>query len=376
MKRICLYLVVIMVGCIEPYFPSELKSNEPILIVEGFLNTNGDSKIILARSRSIIDSLQPAFETGATVWIEDENGNTTTLTNTWNGNYILENISLTAPKYRLRITTPDQQQYASEFVPVLNAPEIDSVTWRATNNEKIEVLVSTHGEPTSSPYYQWTFEETWEYRSYLNSQYFFDTNSKSVIYSNQNNYTCWRSGLSSKINIESTNRFNQNRVSNLPLTSFGWNDERTTVKYSILVKQYSLTKDAFTYWQQLKQSNEDIGSIFGPLPSELKGNLKNLEDETKPIVGFFSIGNATQKRIFIPNSAFPPPSTFRITPYRECTYDTLFLSNIPEFSGPPSYLLGGELYDGDRLIGYSYSVAFCVDCRMSGGTNSKPSYWQ
>ncbi|HMR57597.1 MAG TPA: DUF4249 family protein, partial [Cyclobacteriaceae bacterium] len=99
MKRICLYLVVIMVGCIEPYFPSELKSNEPILIVEGFLNTNGDSKIILARSRSIIDSSQPAFETGATVWIEDENGNTTTLTNTWNGNYILENISLTAPKY-------------------------------------------------------------------------------------------------------------------------------------------------------------------------------------------------------------------------------------------------------------------------------------
>lgn len=368
-------LIVILTGCIDPYFPSELTSTESILIVDGFIDTSGSSKLTLARSQSITDLSAPFFEVGAEVWIEDEIGNKITLLDTQDGNYILENANLNASKYRLRIITTNQQEYASEYVSVLDSPQIDSVTWRIAQDENIEILVSSHGEPTSSTYYQWIFEEVWEYRSFLNSMYIFDSNTRSVYYNgNQNIYTCWRSGQSSKINIESTNRFADNRVSNFQLTSFSWNDERTRLKYSILIKQYSLSKDAFNYWQQLKKNNEDIGTIFGSLPSELKGNLINLEDESKPVVGFFSVGTVAQKRIFIKNSDFPPPVAWE-TPYKGCDFDTLFLANIPDFSGPP-YLLGGEIYVGASLVGYAYSTDDCVDCRKSGGTNLKPDYWQ
>ena len=49
----------------------------------------------------------------------------------------------------------------------------------------------------------------------------------------------------------------------------------------------------------MKKNTEDIGSFFGPLPSELKGNIHCLTNPEEPVIGFVTSSAATQKRIFI-----------------------------------------------------------------------------
>lgn len=363
-----------MIGCIEPYNPPLLDNQKPILIIDGFININGQSQIMLSRSQSLNDNSETLFESGADVWVEDEFNNELHFFESATGIYLLEEHTLPAPRYRLRLRTNNADEYASDFVTKIETPQIDSVTWNLTDTDNIEIFVSTHDNNFTNRYYRWSFDETWEYRSFLNSQYTFDDINKIINFKNENIYTCWRSFLSSSINVESTIRFAENRVSNFQLKSFKRDDERVRLKYSILVKQYSLTKDAYDYWLQLKKINQDLGTIFGPLPSEVKGNFRNIKVESEPVIGFFSVGSVTENRIYIKNSDFPPPPIWN-TPYRGCEYDTLFIDKIPEFS-LGSYLIGGELYQGDRLIGYSYSINFCVDCRMSGGSNVKPEFWQ
>ncbi len=373
MRKYSGIILMSLFNCIEPYSPPELKTQDPILIVDGFVNTSGESRITLARLLPLTTDAMPSYENNATVWVEDSDGNKKYFTGDNLGKYTLVPQDFPASEYRLRIITADANEYLSDFEPIIATSPIDSVTWRLTDNQNVEIMVSTHDDNTKNGFYRWTFEDTWEYRSLLNSHYIYNPTTKSLESRTENIYNCWRSTLSTNINIESTVRFSENLVSEFPIARFSQSSERFRFKYSILVQQQSLSRNAYSYWRQVKQSNQDLGTIFGPLPAEIRGNIKSLTNSEEPVVGFFSIGTTETNRIFITNADMPI-AEFWDTPYKGCKYDTLFLTRIQDFQGPP-FLIGGRLYEGDLLVGYSYSTEYCVDCRQSGGTNIKPVFW-
>jgi hypothetical protein len=43
------------------------------------------------------------------------------------------------------------------------------------------------------------------------------------------------------------------------------------VRYSINVRQYGLTKEAYNYWQIIQKSSQQSGSIFDPQPAQVIG---------------------------------------------------------------------------------------------------------
>lgn len=362
-----------MCSCIEPYFPEEISEHEPILIVDGFVNVSGKSRITLSRTQPLTNNSEPFYEKNATIWVEDREGNKSFFTGDNSGAYDLEQQNLPNSEYRLGIITTNSNEYLSDFVPIIHTTSVDSVTWKLGEGQNVEIMVSTHDQNAPAGFYKWTFEETWEYRSSLNSLYVYNIATRNLENRNENIFYCWRSAVSTNISIESTIRFDQNRVSEFPITSFSQNSERLRLRYSILVQQQSLSRDAFSYWRQVKQSNQDLGTIFGPLPAEIRGNIKNLTNPKEPVIGFFSIGSTTYKRIFISNADVPTPQ-FWDTPYMGCKYDTLFLNRVSTFQGAP-FLIGGRLYEGDVLVGYSYALDSCVDCRLSGGVNIRPNFW-
>ena len=144
------------------------------------------------------------------------------------------------------------------------------------------------------------------------------------------------------------------------------------IRYSILVRQYVLTADAFNFWQQLQRNTEQIGSIFGPQPSEVKGNIHSVSNPAELVVGFISAGTMRQQRIFITAQDVPDWHAQSIF---DCT-----IQNIPTDS--LDYFLGGFLdnlpiqINGGVMPRYRYDIArsACVDCRLTG-TNVKPSFW-
>jgi hypothetical protein len=146
-----------------------------------------------------------------------------------------------------------------------------------------------------------------------------------------------------------------------------------SVRYSIQVKQYVLTADAYTYWSNLQKNTEQIGSIFSPQPFADKGNVHNVADTSEQVVGFLSAGTLQKQRIFITPGQIP---NWQIGSYEVCS-----IRNIP----PDSlffYLHAGinlpidqeETPPGSGFYRYNIAATSCVDCTLIG-TLAKPSYW-
>lgn len=362
MKRVA-WLLILMIGCIDPYMPPEIKPSGALLVINGHIDVNSKSIIKLTRSQNLLENEESEKVKGALVWIEDENGSKYPLTEESDGIYSLEPRSFASAKHRLSVQTKDLKKYASDFVEIKNSPPIDSVSWEVTPDLGVQLYANTHSIENNTSYYRWKFDETWLYTSAYPSMYVPDI------------YECWRSHSSSDILTSSSSRLSENVISKFPLTFLEQRDERIRYTYSILVKQYSITEDAWSYWNQLKKTTEDLGTIFSPMPSQVKGNFQCTSNPEEPVLGYFSIGAIAEKRIFLSSLQLPAPSTYK-TYYESygCTLTEVLNGNEGNFSGYIK-ISGINNPSGPGFIGYYYSIVPCADCRVAGGTNVKPDFW-
>jgi len=58
-------------------------------------------------------------------------------------------------------------------------------------------------------------------------------------------------------------------------------------KHYFSVNQFSITKEAFDYWENLRQVTQVAGTIFDPPPAKVRGNVFNVEKPDEIVLGFF-----------------------------------------------------------------------------------------
>jgi len=157
------------------------------------------------------------------------------------------------------------------------------------------------------------------------------------------------------------------------------------VRYSLLVKQYALTSEAYNYYTQLKQNTEQLGTIFDPQPSELTGNIHSLSDKNEPVIGYVTAGIVGEKRIFIDSSELPGWTAE--TPYGGCTLDSLKYHRLgPGTPGVEYFDVHDLIYTGyrtpiDEILGgyaaggFMATTPACGDCTLRG-TNKQPKFWK
>jgi hypothetical protein len=374
-----IFLIVIFLasGCLDPYNPSGDTQNYNYLVVDGFVNSvDGSGTVKLTRTKPLNDADPVVKVTNAQVTLEDESGSNFSFIEIEEGMYSLSGAIITpTKKYKLNITTDTNSTYQSDLVPVMDTPDIDSVTWKQLNN-KIDIYTNTHNANDNTRYYRWKYIETWHYNSAFKSTVLFDGTNVVLRDNNDDIYNCYSSYNSSDIIIHSTNKLQDNVVKEFVVTSFSISTLKIKTKYSIEIEQQALTKQAYEYWELLKKTTENLGSLFDPQPSQVTGNIHCTSNPQEPTIGIFSIGTITKKRIFIQSNEIKYTQGTR--PFDEryagCNQDTLLVEDIPTFFG--GQLLTYPTYKGIMLIGYLKSAPSCVDCRLGGGSNVKPDFWE
>jgi len=362
-----------LLGCVEPYQPPIIKNGAEILVVDGSLNTKGKSVIQLTRTQNLSETSPVIFERNALVSFEDETGNSFMLTEESSGRYSLPEQNFIAEKYRIKIQTMDSKEFASEFVPVVKNPPIDSVTWKITSENGVEVYVNTHDPENKTKYYRWDYEESWKYIAAFNSR--FDWANGYPIIRTNDIYNCYQTKPSGKIVIGSTARLSQNIVRNFPIVKIEQRSEKIRFTYSILVKQFGLTSEAYEYWFQLQKNTESLGTLFDPQPSLLTGNITCVSDPSIPVLGYFIAGSPSEQRIFISSDNLPRAATYN-TPFSDCiSLDTLsvFLLPLPKSK---DFLIESLPSGPGPITAYTYTSGACADCRTAGGTTTKPDFWK
>ncbi len=380
---ICISVILTLIGCKQPYIPILSNDNANILVVEGLINTGPDSTIIKL-SRTVIvankQTLNP--EADAALTIEGEANETYTLKETKKGLYVTAPLNLSATKkYRLRIKTASGSTYLSDFVETRIAPPIGKVSWKINNN-KVELFVSTEDPNNKTKYYRWEYEESWIFYAKFASTQIWNKDSLKVQYRDlpkEEVSKCWGNDVSSTIYLGSSAKLTKDVIFEAPLNTIQSTSEKLTERYSILVKQYSLTKEAYSFWESLKKNTETLGSIFDAQPSELVGNIHNVNNASEPVIGYISACAVQKQRIYIDRAELPRLASW-VTQYPfDCIApDTVSLANLSKkFHGFEKQYIPIEPLSnaGGFLIGYTASTTDCADCTIRG-SNKKPLFWQ
>jgi hypothetical protein len=387
---ICILLLCLAFSCKTPYQQKLNAATNSYLVIEGTINSsNGpvDSTLItISRTIDISTTNRTTAELRAIVSVEDGNGYVFALRELPGGKYVSGPLGLDkTKKYRLRVKTTENKTYLSDLETIVYTPPIDSIGY-TLNGQSVTIYANAHNPNNNTWYYRWDYQETWAFHSPFKS--LFMTNGQTIVprpFSAQFPERCWGKANSNSIVLSSTKKLVSDVVYQAPIAYIDGLSEKFSDRYSILLKQYGLSEDAFRFWQQLQKNTEKIGSIFDAQPSEIKGNIHCITNAAEQVLGYITFTNIQTKRIYINATDLPISYTIERNP--RCYLDSVPIIPIPGHPQPnvgetlapiaSEFVPINEILIGIPrfLWGYTAVVRSCVDCTLRG-TKIQPSFWK
>lgn len=377
---IIFFCILSITGCREPFNPDIEPTDLSVLVVEGYLDTEGlSSTLKLSYTRNIqTDDFSSPNYPGAVVSLRSESGAEYPLTDMGSGEFEFAYDIPEEENYRLYISTNDGKSYTSELIKPILTPEIIDVGFEK-NEKGAEIYLTTKGNE-SADNFLWTYEEIYAFHPKIPSSYIYDAELEDVVVRKPEERTdvCYRGSVSSDLILETSSRFEDQFVFRQSITQILQNDERLSLRYSILISQKALDEKASEFWEILRKNTNDLGSIFSPLPSNIGGNITNDQNPDAPVVGYVSLGTVQQKRLYIDvrevipwrsvepdySNCFIEPDTVLVEKYGQNFASGSFIpvvAIIPEGAYSP--------------IGFQGAIRRCTDCTLRG-TNVKPDFWE
>lgn len=356
-------------GCVEPFDP-EVDTYEDVLVVDGTVSDEEVSaKVRLSRTYSY-DQNRSNPEINALVIISDGEGNSYELEETDDGYYTYSGEDLNPEAgqfFSIYIMTQDGLEFGSDYQEMLESPELDSVYFEDFRNntsdsyllrEGVEFYVTTNGGEDKSRYYKWEWEDSWKILAPINYP--------DVEY-------CWQYSQSRGINIATTENLSDNVLENQFILEIPFTTNKLAIEYSILLKQYAVTRDNYVYLTKLEKINEGSGGFFDPIPAALAGNVVCITDPDIPVLGFFEASTVKSKRLFINRDELK--YGYVATGFEDC--EVLYLpDSIYREGNIRDFYYVFEYYDSsvDDTIVVMSNLRKCYDCSFVGDRR-KPNYW-
>lgn len=377
---IACFLILGLLGCREEFEPTISGSDSRILVVEGYLDTEGTTSILkLSYTQSLqSDSQDFPKVLGASVFLEGDSGTRFYLSEVGGGEYLFEQDIPEEDTYVLRISLPEGESYTSKELKPLDSTDIIDIDYEK-NEDGVEIFITTRGDENADDFL-WTYEETWAFQPPFPSNVKYDPDIRNVVErTEEEKYDlCYRTVPNSDLILQSSSSFEDQLVFRQPILQINQGDERLSVRYSILITQKALAPDATEFWENLRENTDDLGTIFSPLPSQVQGNMVHDQNPDTPVIGQVGLGRVSQKRLFIDILEVYPWQP-EVEDYFGCSLgaDTVLVADYDvQFrygAKVPTY----PIYNLDGLvpIGYLYSTERCVDCTLRG-SNVAPEFWE
>jgi hypothetical protein len=180
-------------------------------------------------------------------------------------------------------------------------------------------------------------------------------------------YKCW-SGDSTKLLLGTSAQLSKD-VIHYPVMYIPPASWKLSVLYSMRVRQYALSPEAYKFLELMKKNTEQLGSVFDSQPSELTGNIRGVTDPNEIVIGFVEVTQEQQQRIFIYNSQVPGWGYTNDCPLPH----PVFVDKVnPAIDGQATFPAAFDP-SGEILSAY-FAPPLCVDCTLRG-VNKKPAFW-
>jgi len=373
-------LGLLITSCITPFQPDIPVEAVNKYVVFGQVNDNSEYHTVTVSMASPVTDPQYLPVSGCSVRISDEKRNQFMLQEslTEPGAYsahIGSQYLAVGKAFKVEIITPDGTAIESDYDRIPPCPEVGEVYY-----ELDEMISEFTGQPErgirfyadldagslESRYFRWTVTETWEYRVDYPREWYYDGTVHHIYPPDYSRKVCWSTERIKEIYTLSTSNLEVNRYLKFPLNFVSNRTSRLIYGYSLLIEQSALSEEAYSYWDQMRINSTGLGGMYERQPLSITGNLRNITDPEREVLGFFGASSVRSKRIFI--SSVPDLPVEYVGYCTPVLLEHGFAEILP--SDYPAWLMG----DKERYYMTLLSED-CVDCLYYGGTNIKPDFW-
>jgi uncharacterized protein DUF4249 len=368
-------------SCVTMFIP-EISESQDLLVVEGMITDQPEVNTIkLSRSMPLGKRTDAIPLPGCSVMIEDDLGTTYYLDESGPGVYVTDPSEFTGVVgrfYTLRIFTnsfssgnfsyesiPTYYSYESVPMEMKPVPPIENISYvkeiieeeseGIKLKEGCQLFLSTNDPADKCKYYKWDYTETWKIM---------------IPYTDVPNRVCWVTNNSNSIMLKNTSVLSENRISNHPFLYISNETDRLKLRYSILVNQYSLNENEYSYWEKVQNITQDVGSLYDITPASTQSNIYCIENPNEKVLGFFSVSAKVSKRIFIDEKFSGTEEPYTVF---KCNLDTIYGSAPIQYLGQYIWVVIDGLLDRPSYR-ITTDVKGCADC-TTRGTTIKPLFW-
>lgn len=310
---IYIFITFILSSCIEPFDFTSITA-EKNLVVRAVLTNEVKYHTIELSNTVPIDATEFNKEENAIVTIIDNLGTIYNFVNSGEGVYTSAIQFAIAPNlsYTLNIQTQDGKSYSSTPETLPQSSLIEDVKATLEQNEEGKSIITFkatgNGNNPEGSYYRYEYDETYKIRtpfwsgrkinviSAVSPFQFELVNKDPDIYGVG---FCYPTKQSKNILLTETKTLSSNQVSNFIIREISEKSYLVGIRYSILLKQYTLNKNTYDFYSLLStfSNPDDIFSQtqLGNIPSNITSTTAPVEDR---VIGFFEVSNVTSKRFF------------------------------------------------------------------------------
>ena len=354
-------LSITLIGCLERFDPT--LSNTPLgddLVVEAVIKQEDFSfRIKLSNSvpRGSNRVSTPINDAKASLISEDLDASFN-FSLIESGIYSLNQNQVelkTGSRYKLRIILANGERYESTFEEVLPAQPVQELqlelargSYQLNNNivegEYIEIS-SLIQKGEENHYFRFDYEGDYAFRApYQGSdlcQPVEVEGGPEILPS----LLCYKKDDQTlPVNIHSNENFKVGGAASIVVLRIGSN-RKFAFGYNMRVRKYTISKEFYDYLESVKAQVDFEGSLLDPPPSQIIGNISNVDDPEKKALGYFTIESVSSETIFIPADFFQEPIEDPLNEYA-CNYSPETPNVLPDL--------------------------WCCDCRLFPGATVEP----
>ncbi len=306
---LCLSLLI--GTCVEPY-EFKVTGTQSALVVDASLTNETKAHQARLTMTFALDQTLEEPVSNARLWIEDDMGNSVEMSETSPGSYATDSsfAGIVGRSYTLNIQLADGTFYQSLEAELLEPDPIDSIYGKylsipssvdETDDFGVQIFLDAHDDSSEPSHYRYEYIESFEVSVPFPSLY--DWNGQGVSFEVFEREiplgTCYRTFNSTTTILSTTQGLKENRISELPIRFIDESEPHLAYNYIIGVRQYSISGEAYSFYETVRENNEFAGSFFDKQKGSVLGNLEAQGEKSIPILGFFEVAGVTEvKRIF------------------------------------------------------------------------------
>ena len=382
MRKIISFIaaVALAVSCIYPY-EAEIEGKGGNLVIEGDITLGSISTFALSYLIPLNETSVDGVPHGE-LWVEDTAGNkypgvATGVAGEYEVDTRLADKSL---EHRLYLRTTNGKEYYSDWGKATGSCEVYDIKC----TPKVNHSGATYGadftmslKSQDAKHFRYRYKEDWEFTSVYRSQFSYDPTTDEEnpygflipISTNDANYFCWKSDKSRGINLATTENMSVDHLDDYPLFTYDENNRKLEYIYRIEVEVYPVSEDSYRYYEHIKEVSNYNGSLFAPIPSEIRGNIHCAGDEDEFVYGYIATSVPSSCRSYFRDD--------EIHVYKHPNKSTWGYEAVPAEQWAKYYFVKNWLPVNFDMVAnaYYWAEARCVNCLLMGGTKNKPADW-